>query len=189
MLQRLALAACLCASASALAISSPSNRLAVVYPLSDLASFEAELASAAEADSLMVVKYAAAHRTHLSHARTAPDIDCKISTAGFGLLSFPLAPCPCCCDRRFARPNCRSCLALAPKFEAMAKAQPQRRLFEVNERQPSARKICKAEKLEALPTVAVYRDGECVLKKIIKVKEWEEVVTELDELDADSRGI
>lgn len=133
-------------SASALAVgASASARLPVVYPLPDIASFESELASAKDAGSLMVIKY--------------------------------------------ARPNCRSCLALAPKFEAMAKNQPHRRLFEVNERAPPGRKLCASNKIESLPTAAVYLDGELMLQKVIKVKEWDEFLAEIDNLDADANGI
>ena len=134
------------AGCSAMAISAK-PRLALVYPMTDSASFTRELASAAEMDALMVVEY--------------------------------------------MQPRCVACKALGPKLDKLARSRNPdsgTRFFAVNALPAMGRALADENDVEALPTVAVYKDGEKLLQRTLAVKEWPDFVRALEEFEHDTES-
>merc|ERR1712196_473265 len=77
----------------------------------------------------------------------------------------------------YYQPNCRSCRALSPKLDQLARTRPELRVFNVNTVSAGGKAfVAKVERPQALPFVSLYRHGERVWGGVVTAKAWSEVL-------------
>ena len=110
-------------------------------------------------------------------------------TASFARELAASAEANCLMVVEYMQPRCVACKALAPKLDKLARARDPdcgTRFFAVNALPPMGRALADEHAVEALPTVAVYKDGEQLLQRTLAVKEWGEFVNALEEFERDA---
>ena len=73
---------------------------------------------------------------------------------------------------KFSKPRCPACMAIAPRFDQLARNSEHLRLFEVNSLPASGKAIAKQAGVRALPSIAIYRNGEQVWCNAVVKDTW-----------------
>jgi hypothetical protein len=72
---------------------------------------------------------------------------------------------------KYYSPTCRSCRAIRAPFERLALEHPESRFFEVSYQGTTAR-LCQAQGVRKLPTIAVFAGGERVWQETVGKRKW-----------------
>jgi len=88
---------------------------------------------------------------------------------------------------KYFKPGCRSCAALGPKFDALARQFGEKhRFYAVNYAPPAGKHLCEEHKLEMLPTVAVYGpSGEKLVQEAVSARKWPGFLERFEKLESE----